>query len=346
MEFFPKPSQVLFLLTITNIFISTTSYVHHTTTGIVSNLHSHQSQSPSGVIHLNEALVDRIIQSGARSFYLVIFFDALKLHNQSEPNLKSIKSEFALISKSFIINNHNSSSLSKIFFCEIEFGESEKEFLRFGVHALPNILIAPPNANNLISDSIPMDVGEYSSLAESMADFISSKTGLFIGKIHRPPFLSKTQLGFVVVGLLLWIPFMTKKVIAGETIFHNKRIWIIGTLFVYFFSVSGFMFILIRRIPFFVIDRKDPNKGVFFFKGNSMQFGCEGMCVGFLFIIVGLLLAFVTRVVVRMKDSMLQRVAMISAMAVSFWAVKKVVWLAHWKTGYSVHAYNPSNWYK
>lgn len=123
-----------------------------------------------------------------------------------------------------------------------------------------------------------------------------------------------------------------------------KKMWICGTLFVYFFSVSGSMFILIHRIPLFVMDRNDPNNPVFFFKGHGMQFGAEGMCVGFLFTIVGLLISFVTRIVVRIKDSMMQRVTMAGLMIVSFWAVKQVVRLNHWKTGYAIHAYLPSNW--
>ncbi|KAI3829372.1 hypothetical protein L1987_03495 [Smallanthus sonchifolius] len=187
---------------------------------------------------------------------------------------------------------------------------------------------------------------ELSGFAESVADFINLKTKISIGAIHRPPIVSKTQLGFVIGGFLIWLPFLIKKVITGETVFHNKKIWICGTVFVYFFSVSGSMFILIRRIPLFVMDRNDPNSLIFFFKGHGMQFGAEGMCVGFLFTVVGLLLSLVTRVVVRMKDSMRQRVTMVSTMIVSFWAVKQVVGLSHWKSGYAVHAYLPSSGYK
>ncbi|CAH1439998.1 unnamed protein product [Lactuca virosa] len=141
------------------------------------------------------------------------------------------------------------------------------------------------------------------------------------------------------------MPFMTKKILAGETPFHHKRIWMLGIMFVYFFSVSGSMFILIRKVPLFVMDRKDTNKLIFFYKGVGMQFGVEGLYVGFLFMTVGLLLPFITRVIVRIKDSMIQRATMVSAMIVSFWAVREVVGLNHWKTGYYAHAYLPSNWY-
>ncbi|KAK9057967.1 hypothetical protein SSX86_022807 [Deinandra increscens subsp. villosa] len=316
----PKPTPLLLL--ILTVIITPSS------AGILSDLRSH---SPSGVIHLNHTLLNHIFTSAPKSFFLIIFFHA---PNQLPP--PNLKSEFALISKSFIINNQNTPSLHKLFFCDVEINESsKKDLLRFGLHTLPDIQIVPPDIN---SDSIPIQVG----LAESMASFIDLKTGISIGKIHRPPILSKTQLGFVIGAVLIWTPFMIKKLIAGGTVFHNRKIWICGTVFVYFFSVSGSMFILIRRIPLFVMDRKDPHNLMFFFQGHGMQFGAEGVCVGFLFTIVGLLLSLVTRVIVSMKDSMMQRVAMVGAMIVSFWAVKQVVVLSHWKTGYVVHAYLPS----
>ncbi|XP_076922637.1 putative dolichyl-diphosphooligosaccharide--protein glycosyltransferase subunit 3B [Bidens hawaiensis] len=182
---------------------------------IVSDLHSLRSQSPSGIIHLNETLINRILKSTPKPFHLIIFFDALKLHNQPEPNLKTIKSEFALVSKSFIINNRNTSLFHKIFFCDIELGESKHNFIRFGVRALPDIRIVPPDAKDLKSDSIPIGLGDYPGMgiAESMADIIDLRTGVSIGAIHRPPIVTKTQLGLVIGGFLMWMPFVAKKVI-------------------------------------------------------------------------------------------------------------------------------------
>jgi len=66
--------------------------------------------------------------------------------------------------------------------------------------------------------------------------------------------------------------------------------------------------------------------------------------VGFLYTVVGLLLAFVTNVVVRVKKLDEQRMAMLLALSISFWAVRKVVYLDNWKTGYEIYPYWPSSW--
>jgi len=94
----------------------------------------------------------------------------------------------------------------------------------------------------------------------------------------------------------------------------------------------------------FLVDRNDPSKLVFFYQGSGMQLGAEGFAVGFLYTVVGLLLAFTTHGLVRVSNVSVQRVVMIFALLVSFLAVKQVVYLDNWKTGYGIHGFWPSSW--
>ncbi|CAL5410800.1 unnamed protein product [Camellia sinensis] len=189
-----------------------------------------------------------------------------------------------------------------------------------------------------------MDAGDFSRLSESLPEFIESKTRLSVGPIHRPPIVSKPQLMLICAALLILLPFMVKKVISGETLLTDPKFWLFGAVFVYFFSVSGAMHNIIRKMPMFLADRNDPSKLVFFYQGSGMQLGAEGFAVGFLYTIVGLLLAFMTHVLVKVRNVTVQRMVMITALLVSFWAVNKVVFLDNWKTGYGIHMYWPSRW--
>ena len=49
-------------------------------------------------------------------------------------------------------------------------------------------------------------------------------------------------------------------------------------------------------------------------------------------------------VLVRVKNKTVQRVVMLFVLFVSFWAVKKVIFLDNWKTGYGIHGYMPTSW--
>ncbi|PIA31946.1 hypothetical protein AQUCO_04700069v1 [Aquilegia coerulea] len=303
-----------------------------------------QSQSKSGVIHLDDRSLNRFVTSSrARSYSLLIFFDALQLHDKQELHLKELRFEFGLVASAFLSNNKDTSSQSKLFFCEIEFKESQQSFHLFGVNALPHIRHVGPQVDQL-KDSEPMDQGDFARLAESMAEFVESKTKLTVGPIDRPPVVSKKQLGFLIVAFLASAPFLVKRVLVGDTLVHDPKLWLSLSVFVYFFSVSGAMHNIIRKMPMFLSDRNDPTKLVFFYQGSGMQLGAEGFAVGFLYTIVGLLLAFVTHILVHARSKKLQRVIMVIAIIVSFWAVKKVVYLDNWKTGYSIHGFWPSSW--
>lgn len=136
-----------------------------------------------------------------------------------------------------------------------------------------------------------MDAGDFSRLAESMAEFVESKTNLVVG--NRPPIVSRKQLMFIIAAFLVWLPFMVKKLILGNTLLHDWKVWLSGAVFVYFFSVSGAMHNIIRKMPMFFTDRNDPNKLVFFYQGSGMQLGAEGFAIGFLYTVVGFYVSFV-----------------------------------------------------
>ncbi|KAK9267762.1 hypothetical protein L1049_010196 [Liquidambar formosana] len=336
----------LLLLVLFVIAFTTTSFAESDSdSDLVADLLSLQSRSKSGVIHLDDHSIRRFLSSAKppRSYSLLIFFDAVQLHEKSELHLQDLRSEFTLLASSFIANNRDSPSSSKLFFCDLEFKESQSSFGQFGVNSLPHIRLVGGDVKNL-KDSDQMDQGDFSRLAESMSDFVESKTKLTVGPIQRPPMFSKKQIGVFLAVLAIWIPFVIKKVIAGETLLHDSKVWLGGAVFVYFFSVSGAMHNIIRKMPMFLADRNDPSKLIFFYQGSGMQLGAEGFAVGFLYTIVGLLLAFVTHVLVRVRNVTVQRVIMVFALLVSFWAVKQVVYLDNWKTGYGIHAFWPSSW--
>ncbi|KAJ4840769.1 putative dolichyl-diphosphooligosaccharide--protein glycosyltransferase subunit 3B [Turnera subulata] len=335
----PTPINLLFFLLIAAAAATATS---SSSSELVSELLSLQSQSKSGIIHLNDHLVSRFLTSTKtpRPYSLLIFFDASQLHDKSELRLPELHREFALLSTSFATNNPDASSL---FFCELEFKESQSSFSLFGVNTLPHIRLVGPNVKSL-KDSDQMDQGDFSRLADSMAEFVESRTKLTVGPIHRPPLLSRTQIGIIVAIVLVWIPFFIKKLLTSQTFLHDPKIWLTGAVFVYFFSVSGTMHNIIRKMPMFLVDRNDPSKLVFFYQGSGMQLGAEGFAIGFLYTIVGLLLALVTHLLVWVRNVTVQRTIMVISLLVSFWAVRQVVYLDNWKTGYGVHAFLPASW--
>ncbi|XP_054776246.1 probable dolichyl-diphosphooligosaccharide--protein glycosyltransferase subunit 3B [Prosopis cineraria] len=338
---FPKiPSFLLFIAICSLVaFNASSESADHR----VRELLALQSKSKSGVIHLNDESVSRFLTSveTPRPYWVVVFFDAILLHNNPDLRLKDMLREFELVASSYIGNSRHPSSLShaKLFFCKLDFRESKESFSLFGVDALPHLRIVAPYQS--LEDSYQIDQGDWSRLAESMAEFIEMKTNLAVGPIHRPPIISRNKLILIGIGFLIWL---VKNIIVGQTILHDPRVWLTGAVLVYFFSVSGAMHNIIRKVPMFLVDRKDRSKFTVFYRGPGMQLGLEGFCVGFFYTIVGLLLGYVTQALVKVNNVTTQRVVMIFALLFCFWAVRWVVFLSNWKSGYSVHGYWPSSW--
>merc|ERR1711915_242467 len=303
-----------------------------------------QSRSKAGVIHLDDSSLERFaVKAKSRSYSLIIFFDSVQHREKPELRLDLLRAEFELVASSFLKNNEGQPSATKVFFCDIEFGESQASFGKFGVNTLPHIVHVGPGSSNL-KDAEPMEQNEIARSAEGIAAFVESKTKYRVGSIERPPPISKKQVIFVGGVLVLAAPFVVKRILTQDTPLHDPKVWLASAVFIYFFSVSGAMHNIIRKMPLFMADRNNPNKLVFFIQGSGVQLGAEGFAVGFLYTLVGLLLAFVTHFLAYVKNQNAQRLLMLITMAVSFWAVKKVIFLDNWKTGYGIHGFWPSAW--
>ncbi|CAH8389048.1 unnamed protein product [Eruca vesicaria subsp. sativa] len=308
------------------------------------DLVSLRSSSESGVIRLKNDTVSKFITSvpTPRPYSLIIFFNSIDLNSKT---LQELRAEFGFASSSFLANNNNRSDVAnKLFFCEIDSSDSEA-FHLFAVQSLPAMCLVDPLMENPQDQEVKIDEYDFDGTAESVAEFVERRTNFTVGPINRPPLLSKPQISVIAALLVISTPFLIRKVLKGETFLHDTRVWLYGAVLVYFFSVSGIMHNIIKSVPMFFRDEEDSNKLVFFYEGPGYQLWGEGLSVGFLYNLVGLLLAYVTSALVRVRNVNEQRVVMMLAMAISLLAVKKVVYLDNWKTGYQIQTYWPSSWH-
>lgn len=303
-----------------------------------------QERAPDSIIRLDDASLRKFaLQPEGRPYSLVVFFDALQLRDKTELKLEELRKEFGLAASAFVTHNKGTPAGSKVFFVELEFKQSPLSFSLFGVNALPSIRLVPPGKSGL-KESQSLDAGEMGRAADGIAAFVESRTGHKVGEIQRPPLVTKQQMVVVAGGLLVAAPFVVKMLMAPNTPLHERELWCFGALLIYFFSVSGGMFNIIRGMPLFMPDRNNPGKLLFFYQQSGMQLGAEGFVVGFLYTVVGAILALVSHFLDRFKSRMVQRMVMVVGMTVCFWAVRAVIFLDNWKTGYKVHAFWPNRW--
>lgn len=310
----------------------------------VADLLHMQSQSKDGVIRLDENNFRRFMSTGQpRPYALILFFDASQLHANAELKLVEFRKEFGLVATAYAKHHKGQDSDAKVFFCDLEFKQMQGVFQLFKVQALPHIrYVAAGSGGSEASEE--MSQGEFPRSADGIASFVTSKTKQECGPIERPPPFSKGQIWALVICVLIATPFAVKIALAPDSPLREPKFWCCIALIVYFFSVSGGMHNIIRKMPLFIQDRTNPAKLVFFYQGSGMQLGAEGFVVGFLYTIVGLLLAFVTQFAPQIRSKVVQRLVMVVAIGISFFAVRKVIALDNWKTGYWIHAFWPTRW--
>jgi oligosaccharyltransferase complex subunit gamma len=112
---------------------------------------------------------------------VLVFFDASVHHSKPGLHLPQLRSEFGLLAASFNARNPGSSDL----FADIEFAESQHSFHQFGVNSLPHVRLIH-SEHSTLAGSDKMDQSDFARLADSMAEFVESRTGLEVGPIIRP----------------------------------------------------------------------------------------------------------------------------------------------------------------
>jgi len=310
----------------------------------VADLLYMQSQSKDGVIRLDENNFRRFMSSfEPRPYALILFFDASQLHTNTELKLVEFRKEFGLVASAYRKHHKGQDSDAKVFFCDLEFKQMQGVFQLFKVQALPHVRFVAAGSGGSEA-SVEMSQGEFPRSAEGLASFVTAKSKQPCGTIERPPPLSKAQTWALAIVVFMATPFAVKIAAAPESPFRDPKVWCFGALLIYFFSVSGGMHNIIRKMPLFMQDRNNPAKLVFFYQGSGMQLGAEGFVVGFLYTIVGVLLAFVTQFAPHIRSKIVQRLVMIVAITISFVSVRKVIGLDNWKTGYWIHAFWPTRW--
>lgn len=96
--------------------------------------------------------------------------------------------------------------------------------------------------------------GEHHWKAEDFATFLLDKTGIKIEKIERPSFSRSRWFPIVFVAAVLTGGSIAYQLYYAEFM-KNLVLWVLGVLFVYWFSVSGGMHNIIRGVPLYYPDQ-------------------------------------------------------------------------------------------
>lgn len=177
--------------------------------------------------------------------------------------------------------------------------------------------------------------GDWS--ANDIGSFVAVTCGYSPGDLSAAGAASRSRLlplftlfflaGALYVGVkLYYAPFM-----------RWLPLYVLGGLFIFWFSVSGGMFNIIRGVPLVGYDPRTRNARLFM--DGSGQLGAEGFIMGTHYLAFGVLVALFTRVLPTVKDNASRRAAGYTMLLLAFVLMVSVLNSHIWKTGMRSYFY-------
>lgn len=299
-------------------------------------------RSHGGVIELDPKTFQELLVGKSRPYSVIIVADAKDLRSQGKLKLGQLVSEFRLVAKSFAATHAGKGSVGSVIFARLEFSKAKDLFGRMGIQALPYLARIPPSL--AISEGGAVTLGKeevmpttgYPWSAEAIAEWVLERSGVAVGEIKRPTLISTRLMPLLSLAVLACVAFVGYHLYYASFMRH-QWLYALGAIAVYWFSVSGGMFNIIRGVPLVGFDHR-KRQSMLFMPGQG-QLGAEGFIMGSLYTTVGLAVAALIILAPKVKDPNTQRVAAYGIILVAFMAFRLVTSNHLWKTGMNTDWY-------
>jgi len=249
-------------------------------------------------------------------------------------NMGKLRSEFAMVAKA---------CRSDAFFAEMIFEEAPQIFHSVKAQQVPYIFHLPGNqkvslksmdldrAQKMVFDTVQ---AKYPWSAEVMSDFFA-KRGLRFAEIDRPSLVKSPLFPVMVVGAVLGAAALLYVAVRIGLVTHPAP-WAIASIAVFWFSVSGGMYNIIRGMPLFIRNKEGR---IQFFLGRGSSLGAEGFIIGTGYVAFSLAIALQTYAVPRIRNK-IARTAVSYVLAIGAGYMAMQLFMVYMqKTGYKIHSY-------
>jgi oligosaccharyltransferase complex subunit gamma len=294
----------------------------------------------SDIPKLSAAEYKRFLEEAPRPYDVVVFFTApnCNMCDEVEAELTQVANLYKNSGAIYPINDENKKQRA-VYFVKVSFEAATKEiFVGLQFRSVPNILVSTPKILRLRDNEkvehyrsflwqISMSDGTLTS--QKLLDHVNKKTGrsveykesilnLFIVLI----FLG----GFLAAGVFAFLKF--------RPFFLSSKLWMVGSMVVYFICMSGIVYNIIHNVPFNNVDR-DGNVE-WFHSGGRSQFGAEGYIMSGTISVLGLLLILLLQLP-KYTESTNGKIIYLGIFLLIFLLLKWVESIYKWKSSF----YNP-----
>jgi len=208
----------------------------------------------SGIPTLSAAEYKYFLEEAPRPYDVVVFFTApqCKMCDEVEAELTQVANLYKKNGAIYPINDENKKQRA-VYFVKVSFEAATKEiFDGLQFRSVPNVLVSTPEILRLkdyekaehcrnFCWQISMN-DKFSS--RKLAKYINNKTGRNIE--YKEPILQLFIVLFILCGLLAAGTFVFLKL---RPLFLSPKLWMVGSMFVYFICMSGIVYNIVQDRP-------------------------------------------------------------------------------------------------
>eukprot|EP00753_Platysulcus_tardus_P016507 PLAT5782.1.p1 GENE.PLAT5782.1~~PLAT5782.1.p1 ORF type:complete len:346 (+),score=150.80 PLAT5782.1:143-1039(+) len=281
-----------------------------------------------GVISMDAKTYNFHIMSRSRSFPAFVLFTAndarYGCHHCSE-----VEAEFRLVAQAYWAKRDVASSTADdVAFIRIAFDNARNVFVKHKLNnvpvlawmpVLPTSASAEQRATLEAKNQMTSPNGGLS--AEDIASFLQRRTGEEL-EIKRSPIMG---LIFLLLLLAAGAGVAHWAIENGDTLAalrDNRALWMAVAFMLYFLSVSGIMYDIIRGVGAFHVDQQ--GRIMLFHPSGNQQFAAEGLIIGGMNLAAALLLIYVADKIPRWKSSGSRSIALWLALFGFFFVYSRI----------------------
>lgn len=234
-----------------------------------------------GLIAVEKSDFKKVVLAANRPYHVFALFNAAKVGYNCDL-CGPFQNEMGLLASSYLDlkAEDKEGEVPDVLFVTAEYEANTKTFSQYSIKSVPMMVYFEPTGKAPHSiKELPESVFAGQHTAEEMADFVKDQTGVAV-EIYRSP-VAALVTALMVLGMIASSVYYFGERILTFALWVRqfKLLWLLVCLSVFFISVSGVLYDIIRGVPWAGID---PQKRTvqWFSPQNGQQYIMEGLVIG------------------------------------------------------------------
>lgn len=290
-------------------------------------------KADQGLISISSQQFDQYVLGAPRTYSVVFLLTATNPRFGCEAcdTIKTMMSQIAHAYQAQRYAGGSKSPKHQLFFATVDYDEkNERTFQELQIETIPKIMFVGPSKGPAIKASSFFDtLGDENQffletatdLVHDLVDFIQQRSGIELVGLDKKKRSgdamglqgNASSISSVEMGLIITLLFLSP--IAYRFRYSPMLYFVIASL-AFTACISGFMFNVLRSVPYFQVDSKGALKWMT--QGTNNQLGAEGLLIGFCQAAVGVFFLLMNTQAIKMNNMALRNGLLALCLVVSW----------------------------